>query len=339
MHEEKITYSNTSTVFYFDALLSGLNRLAPPANCFIITDENILLHYEAVLKPWKMIVVPAGEASKSFPVVKSIIKQLMDFGADRDALIIGIGGGVITDLCGFVAAVYKRGVRCAFVPTSILGMADASIGGKNGLNVDAFKNIIGTIHQPEFLLYDFNLLKSLPQKEWVNGFAEIIKHACILDAGLFEFLRENTISDFQNNAQKLSALIRRNALLKAKVVQEDEPENGIRKILNFGHTLAHAIENTYALPHGHAVAIGMAAAADLSARFTGFKEKEKLTQLFRQYDLPCTFPFDPELALQNMLQDKKKRKGKLDYILLETIGKALIKPLAIEEIKPVINSI
>ena len=175
-------------------------------------------------------------------------------------MLVGIGGGVITDLTGYVAAIYMRGLSFGFVPTSILAMVDAAIGGKNGIDVGVYKNIIGTIRQPQFLLYDYSLLKSLPQSEWVNGFAEIVKHACIKDARLFNTLRQNSIRSYQRNSKELGALIKKNVHIKASVVQADEFEKGERRLLNFGHTLGHAIENIYKMPHGHAISIGMVAA-------------------------------------------------------------------------------
>jgi 3-dehydroquinate synthase len=332
MRQEAINYKHSSTLFYFDISFSRLLQFVPVENSFFLTDENIFNLYKKELEGWKTIVIPAGEASKSLSIAETILQQLMDFGAGRDALLIGLGGGVVTDIAGFIAAIYKRGIRSAFVPTSVLGMVDAAIGGKNGLDFMDLKNIIGTIRQPEFLWYDPALLKTLPQEEWVNGFAEIIKHACILDKSLFETLENNSLPDFQNDLEKLSALIEKNALLKAKMVQEDEEETGKRKILNFGHTLAHAIENMQQLPHGHAVAMGMAFAAKLSEHFTGFKKTAQIIDLLKKYGLPVTGEWDKMQALQNMLQDKKMRKGRIDYVLLEDIGKPAVKPLSIAEI-------
>jgi 3-dehydroquinate synthetase len=257
--------------------------------------------------------------------------------AGRDAIIIGIGGGVVTDIAGFVAGIYKRGVRCGFVPTSILAMVDAAIGGKNGLDIGEYKNMMGLIRQPEFLLYDYSLLKSLPREEWINGFAEIIKHACISNIEMFTLLERYNLKDFQEDKELLHTLISRNALLKAGVVQVDEWETGERKKLNFGHTLAHAIENRYQLPHGHAVSIGMAFAANLSELFLGFDQVKRVTDLLAKYGLPVSFPYDKKQALNNMLADKKREQNTISYILLQSIGKAEIHPITIEEIRKILN--
>lgn len=332
LHKE-IMFSSGSTAFCFDTAFELLKELAPAENSFIITDENLMLHYQDLFKPWKVITIPAGEASKSLAVLDDIIRQLIALDAGREATIIGIGGGVITDIAGFVAGIYKRGVRCGFVPTSILGMVDAAIGGKNGLDIGEYKNMIGLVRQPAFLLYDYTLLKTLPHEEWINGFAEIIKHACIQDREMFALLEQHNLKDFKQGKTLLHDLISRNALLKAAAVQEDEWETGERKKLNFGHTLAHAIENTYELPHGHAVSIGMVFAAQLSQEFLGFKEIQRLIDLLEQYKLPVSFSFDKKKALGYMLADKKRVGDTISYILLPEIGKAVIHAFSLEQIR------
>lgn len=333
MQEHTVLYPGAATLFCFDAGFEKLATLAPPENSFIITDENVMMHYQRELKPWRVITVPAGETSKSLETIDDIVRQLIALDAGRDALIIGIGGGVVTDIAGFVAGIYKRGVRCGFVPTTILAMVDAAIGGKNGVDIGEFKNMIGLIRQPEFLVYDYDLLKTLPEEEWVNGWAEIIKHASIRDAEMFALLEQHQLADFQQDKKILHDLILRNALLKAGIVQRDEREQGERKLLNFGHTLAHAIENVYQLPHGHAVSIGMVFAAGLSEQQTGFPDKVRIVNLLQQYGLPVQMDFDKVHALQLMQADKKKVSDLIHYILLEEIGKAIVKPLTMAVIQ------
>lgn len=333
MESHEIKYTGATSTFYFNGSFDELKTLAPIEHTFLITDEHLMMHYQASLKHWPVIVIPPGESSKSLDVLDDIIRQLIALDAGRDALIVGLGGGVVTDIAGFVAGIYKRGVRCALMPTSILAMVDAAIGGKNGLDIGDYKNMMGLIRQPEFLLYDYELLSTLPEEEWVNGFAEIIKHACIQDEDMFAALEQHTLQDYQEDPKLLDALIRRNALLKAGIVQADEWEHGERKCLNFGHTLAHAIENVYQLPHGHAVAIGMVVAAKLSAGLCGFADQGRLVNLLQQYGLPVSFSFDPDRAVQYMRADKKRNGDQVSYVLLEGIGKAIIRPLPISEIK------
>lgn len=332
-------YGSGNTVFYFDSDLSQLGKLMDKAKTFIITDDHLYHFYQKKLKGWNVLRIKAGEAYKQMQTVTELIEQLIQQGADRKSTIVGFGGGVVTDIAGYVASVYMRGVNFGFIPTSILAMVDASIGGKNGVDVGIYKNMVGIIRQPSFLLYDYSLLKTLPKEEWINGFAEIIKHACIKDAPLFKILEQHQLKDFKKDKALLSKLIERNVLIKAKVVQEDELEQGNRKLLNYGHTLGHAIENTYHLPHGHAVAIGMVAAAYLSKAILDFGGSERLVRLIQQYGLPAFKSFDAEDALGKMLSDKKRINNNINFVLLEKIGKAVYKPLSLPEIAPVVAAL
>lgn len=328
-----ITYANTKTLFYLNSSFSLLKDLVAIEKTFIITDENIYPLHEAALKSWKVILIPAGESSKSLKTVEYVIGELLRMEADRDAIIIGVGGGVVTDLSGFVAGIYKRGVRCAFVPTSILAMVDAAIGGKNGIDFGNFKNMIGLIRQPEFLLYDYDFLDTLPRDEWINGFAEIIKHASILDEEMFRFLENNTLSTFQNNLDSLAQLIQDNVEIKSRIVQEDEFESGNRKILNFGHTFGHAIEALYCFPHGKSVAIGMIMAGKISSIFVGFKENQRLVKLLVQYELPVIMEYEKDKVWAFLLQDKKRNSEQMNFILLNKIGESIIKPISLIDLK------
>ncbi len=333
MQQHNTNFGHAVTSFCFNTKLQALSEWAPPDKIFIITDEHIIAHHGHLLHGWKVIVIPAGESSKSLDTLDYIIKQLLKMDAGRDAWIVGVGGGVVTDISGFVAGIYKRGVACGLVPTSILAMVDAAVGGKNGLDAGLYKNMIGLIRQPRFLLYDYSLLLSLPDEEWVNGFAEVIKHAAIGDKEMFILLQENSLKAFREDKDLLDKLIRRNVLFKAAIVQRDEQEKGERKLLNFGHTLGHAIENRYNLPHGHAVSIGMIGACRISERELGFQETDLLAQLLVQYQLPVAFDFDKEEALENMAADKKKADGRISYVLLKQLGNAVTHPMSVNEIK------
>src|SRR5215204_6642812 len=270
MIKKTFRFSNSSVDYYFEGRISHIKQIVGSAKTIFITDENVFAAHEKQLKNRDVIVVKAGEKYKNQPTVDSIIEQLIEMEAERNTVLIGVGGGVVTDLTGYVASVYMRGIAFGFVPTSLLAMVDASIGGKNGIDVGVYKNMVGIIRQPSFLLFDQNFLATLPGKEWRNGFAEIIKHAAIKDAAMFKELEQNDIELYQKRRKDLSVLIQRNALLKTKVVQQDEFEKGDRKLLNFGHTLGHALENQYDLSHGQAISIGMAYASSLSQKMNGF---------------------------------------------------------------------
>jgi 3-dehydroquinate synthase len=272
MRKKSFTFSNSTVEYFFNSDFSHLEKLVSKDQAVIITDDHLFEKHKRKFKGWNTIVLKPGEAYKVQQTVDVIIDQLIAFGADRKTTLIGVGGGVVTDITGYVAGIYMRGIKCGFVPTSILAMVDASIGGKNGIDVGVYKNMVGLIRQPQFLLYDHSFLKSLPKEEWQNGFAEIIKHACIKDAAMFELLQKNTLASFKRDPILLADLIQRNALIKTKVVVNDEFEQGERKLLNYGHTLGHAIENMYELSHGQAISIGMTYAALMSAQIKGFTD-------------------------------------------------------------------
>jgi 3-dehydroquinate synthase len=218
-------------------------------------------------------------------------------------------------------------------------MVDASIGGKNGIDVEVYKNMVGIIRQPSFILHDMLFLKTLPQNEWENGFAEIIKHACIKDAAMFSELEKNTFKKYQGRKKTICELVRRNALLKTKVVQKDEFENGDRRLLNFGHTLGHALENQYELSHGRAISIGMTYAAVISERYTGFKDANKVARLLQLYDLPTFADFDKQKVFSVLKMDKKREKKDINYVLLKKIGKGIVRTIPLTELEQIIQDI
>lgn len=332
MKKSTIHFSTASTHFYFDAAFSDLKNIVDQKQTILITDENVYAFNEKKFKGWRTIIIKSGEAYKNQPSVDSIIQQLIAFEADRKTTLVGIGGGVVTDITGYVAAVYMRGLSFGFIPTTILAMVDASIGGKNGIDVGLYKNMVGVIRQPSFLLYDVAFLKTLPDEEWVNGFAEIIKHACIKDASMFKQLQLHDIAYYQRKKKDLQLLIQRNAKLKAKVVQQDEFEKGDRKLLNYGHTLGHALENLYELSHGQAIAVGMVYAAHLSQEITGFKQVLQVITLLEQYGLPTHGSFELEKAFTILRMDKKREKDSINFILLEKTGRAVVRTLAIPDL-------
>lgn len=332
MQVKKVQFSRQVTEFYFDTAFSKLKEIVPQRTAVLITDEHLAAAHPKIFKGWNTIVLKAGEEYKVQATVDNIIQSLIHLHADRTWTVVGVGGGVVTDITGYVASIFLRGLQFGFVPTTLLAMVDASIGGKNGIDVGVYKNMVGTIHQPRFLLYDVALLKSLPENEWRNGFAEIIKHAAILDAPMFKELEQKKLSFFQKNKPALQKLVQRNAALKAKVVKEDEFEKDKRRLLNFGHTLGHAVEKQYELMHGEAVAVGMVFAAKLSAGMLKFKGQDKLIQLIEQYGLPVNAAYDKQKVFDVMVSDKKREGEQMNFILLEKIGKAVVKKIPLQEI-------
>ena len=333
MVKKTFRFSSSSVDYYFDGGFSLLKDVVKPAEAVLLVDENVYQHFEAKFRKWKTIIIPAGEKYKVQPTVDGIIQQLIQLGADRKTTLVGIGGGVVTDITGYVASVYMRGLRFGFLPTSLLAMVDASIGGKNGIDVGVYKNMVGVIRQPAFLLFDQNFLATLPEKEWRNGFAEIIKHAAIKDVGMFKQLELKDIAFFRKKKKESIELIKRNAVLKSKVVQIDEFEKNERRMLNFGHTLAHAIETPYNLLHGEAVAIGMSFASRLSEKLLGFKDHDRLVKAIEQYSLPTSLNFDKQKAFNVLRSDKKKEADYMNFVLLEKIGKAKIEKIPLNDLQ------
>ncbi len=338
---KRLTYkfSNSSTDYYLAYGISHLKEFVEQKNAVIITDENVFSNHKKRFKNWKVIVLQPGEEQKTQSTVDSIIAQLIMMEADRKTTLIGVGGGVITDVTGYVASIYMRGLKFGFIPTTLLSMVDASIGGKNGVDVGIYKNLVGTIRQPSFILHDLVFLNSLPQSEWINGFAEIIKHACIKDAAMFRELETSSLKKYQNRKILVCELIQRNAILKTKVVQQDEFEKGDRKLLNFGHTLGHALENQYALAHGQAISIGMTYACNISKQITGFKETEKVVSLLEKYGLPTYAKFDRKKVFDVLKMDKKRERKDISYVLLEKIGKGVIKTISLDQLEKIIQEL
>lgn len=339
MQTKTYQFSSSTVKYYFDADFSNPGKWIDKERTVLITDEHIFSSHTAKFKGWNTIVLKPGEEYKIQATVNAAIEQLIEFKADRKTTLLGVGGGVVTDLTGFIAATYMRGLRCGFAPTSILAMVDAAIGGKNGIDVGVYKNLVGTIRQPDFLLFDYGFLRSLPKSEWTNGFAEIIKHSCIKDAAMFRELEKRKISYYQKDKQALSKLIARNAAIKSTVVQKDEFEKGDRRLLNFGHTLGHAIENMYELSHGQAISIGMTVACSLSAYLAGFKETEKVIKVLDSYGLPTYADFDMQQAFNVLKMDKKKENTTMNYVLLEKIGKGIVKAIPMDELEQLLYRI
>lgn len=337
MHSKKTHQFNIKKVIY--QYNQPFEKHIDKTNTIVLTDNSVYNYHAARFKKYKVIIVNAGEENKNQATVDYIIKEMIKLEADRSTTLVGIGGGVITDIAGYVASVYMRGIKCVLVPTTVLGMVDAAIGGKNGIDVGSYKNMVGTIKQPHQLIFDLRFLKTLPQKEWINGFAEIIKHACIKNKALFQELEKNNLRFYQKSPSHLMELIYANVELKTKVVKKDEFEKNERMLLNFGHTLGHAIENNYQLPHGFAVAIGMAYACRISEIRNGFKQSQQVMDLIEKYHLPVKFEFDWKNAFDAILKDKKKIKNNINYILLSSIGKAKIESIEKEELKQLMQQL
>lgn len=334
-------FQHSNTKYYLGESLLQLGNYADPARSVLVLDENVDKHHGHKLQGWKKLVIPDGEENKSADVLEQIINGLIELEADRKTMLIGIGGGMTTDLTGYASSIYMRGMPVGFVPTTLLAQVDASIGGKNGINHGKHKNLLGTIRQPEFILFDYSLPLTMPDDEWHNGFAEIIKYACIMDATLFTYLEENREKAMQRDVAILEYLVERSVELKTKVVLEDEFENGSRRWLNFGHTLGHAVEKLENIAHGKAVAIGMVAAAKISEKLKGLpvEQTNRLIRLINDYQLPVTLTSNKEEVYNIFKMDKKREGDAIHFVLLEEIGKAITQAVPISELKQLLDEL
>jgi 3-dehydroquinate synthase len=302
----------------------------------IITDRNVRKHHGGKFPDgWDVVETGTGEESKTLAAVEKLYDRFLALELDRTSFVIGIGGGIVTDVAGYAASTYNRGMPSGFVPTTLLGQVDAAIGGKNGVNFRGYKNIVGTIRQPEFVLCDMDLLKTLPQAEVRNGLAEVVKHAAIGDAALFSWLEQNAAQVMRLDKGALEKAVYDSISVKAKAVSADELEHGERMKLNFGHTLGHAIESTQKLPHGEAVSIGMVAAAEMSvSRGTlGKKDLERLEALLKAFGLPTRIRGNKAAILDAIGKDKKRRNGAVYMALLDGIGSAKASQILMDELE------
>ncbi len=307
--------------------------------CAVITDQNVgPRHAPAVLRSLAtagfeplLITVPAGEAAKSLQTVQSCYDQLSAHRLERKSFIVAVGGGVVGDLAGFVAATYLRGVDFVQVPTTLLAQVDSSVGGKVGVNLRAGKNLVGAFHQPRLVLCDLETLRTLPRREFRAGLAEVIKYGIICDAALFRQLERDLPKLLRLDARLLAAVVARCCQIKARVVGQDETETGLRAILNFGHTIGHAIENISGYGkflHGEAISIGQVAAAKLSAALSGLPaaDAKRIEHLFTRAGLPVKIKLSVVQRgklLAAMKLDKKVSGGEITFVLARKIGRVV----------------
>jgi 3-dehydroquinate synthase len=324
-------------------------QVLKPGKCALVTDSNVVAFYaDAVERSLShagftvtRIVVPAGEESKAMPRAEEICDKMIEAGLDRGSSVVALGGGVVGDLAGFAAGIFYRGIPCVQIPTTVVAQVDSAIGGKTGVNSRMGKNLIGAFHQPAIVIADPSTLKTLPKREFNEGFAEIIKHASIADPDMLKDLADFHSSD-------LPSLIARNVKIKARVVVGDEFEqSGLRALLNFGHTIGHAIENTAGYGrylHGEAISLGLAAALYLSEKKAGLAPESSALVLkaLKEFDLPTLLPEDlaTEALMQALSRDKKFEGGAIRFVLVPELGQAFVsKDVTSDDLREAIEKI
>ncbi len=332
----EIKHNDQISNIFVEKSLERLGSLLPSSNIIVLIDENVNRLYGNLFSQFKLISIRSGEPEKTLDTVAGIYGQLIELEADRHTFILGVGGGIVCDMAGFIASTYMRGLRFGFIPTTLMAQADASIGGKNGVNFHRFKNMIGTINQPEFVLADVRFLSTLPLRELNAGFAEIIKYGLISDKSILDDFDLNINQYLKVDTDELAKLIFKCASIKANIVNMDAREQGLRKILNFGHTIGHAIERISSdHNHGEGVSMGMVAAMKISQvkGDISIAETDRVCSLLLKLYLPVSigrqlFPG----IIESLRADKKRNQQFIDYIILKRLGTAEIIQMTFAEL-------
>jgi 3-dehydroquinate synthetase len=333
--------------------ISELEALIPSNKKIFVIIDNKLKHYYKLFSNYSIIKVETSEKNKTLSTIESIMNKLLDLKGDRNSFLLGVGGGITTDICGFAASIYKRGVSFGFVPTTLLAQCDASIGGKNGVNFNYYKNIIGTINQPSFVYINPVFLNTLPQSEIINGSAEIIKTFILFDPIYYKkcvlyFSQKSDKNYINNNDSDLLDIVRKCALYKQSIIEKDPFEKGERRLLNLGHTFAHAIEkcitssNTKCttISHGEAVSIGIIYAARIAEKLSIAKEglSGELVSDLLSMGLPVNineYNLTEQQLFNAIINDKKVDGDKIHFILPLNIGNVIDKEIKLDELEEI----
>ena len=333
---EKITINTpgSRSVILVGEQWDSVTGWLPKDGVVIITDHTVRELYGDKFPDFPVFSFWPGEGSKRLAVIEHLANQLLEAGVDRNGFLLAIGGGVVCDMAGFLASIYMRGIRCGYISTTLLAQVDASTGGKNGVNLGATKNMIGTIRQPEFVICDPSMLESLSEEDYLSGLAELIKTAIIGDFELFEQIETGFGEIMARNSGLLCDLIAKSVRFKGSVVSADEMEIGLRRILNFGHTYGHAIELQKKLKHGFAVAAGMelATAFSLERKYIDHRESERIIGLLKRFKIIDEHDLTDDQLEKIVVHDKKKTGRDINFVFTHGIGKAEVEKIPVIEV-------
>ena len=326
--------------------LPMLRELADPATCLVVSDSKAREALGSSLAGYRVLEIGEGESAKSLATIEAVYRALLEAEADRGWTLVGAGGGVVCDIAGFAAATYMRGIGCGFVPTTLLAQLDASVGGKNGVNVGGYKNIAGVFRQPDFVLCDPAPLSRLGERDFHAGFSEAVKHAVIASESYFAYLEKEHESALARDRATLANIVRQSVEIKASVVAGDERESGPRAKLNLGHTVGHGLEAILGLRHGEAVSIGMRAACDFSADLGVMSEADaaRVAMLLGRLGLPTELDgVAPTGSAQRVIdairRDKKRDGDTIKFALPERIGSVRVERVGIERISRLVEGL
>ena len=319
---------------YIGSASELLPEILPQKRIVVISDTTIAHLHAPLLASYETILIGTSEKIKTLQTIETIYRRFIELGVDRSTFVLAIGGGIVTDIAGFAASTYMRGLQFGFVSTTLLGQVDASVGGKNGVNIDGYKNMAGCFNQPAFVICDPSLLSTLPEREFRAGLAEVIKTAIIADADLFAQLESTTFDQLRQNTDQLSDIIAASIRIKADIVTHDERETGERRKLNLGHTLAHAIEKSSdQMIHGEAVAVGTVLISEVAVKLGTLSVTDygRIVSLHKQMGFVTESPVSISRLLQEVGKDKKNKEGMLRIVLPAGIGDCEIMPISPEE--------
>lgn len=335
MVEVKVSGTQANSSVFIGESIQNIGKYLPSTSIFVITDLKVNQLYGNYFNSYPTFNIGQGEEHKSLKTVEQIYRWLLENNADRGSFILAVGGGLVCDVAGFVASTFMRGIRFGFVSTTLLSQVDASVGGKNGVNLDGYKNIIGTFSQPEFVICDPEMLKTLDERDYISGLAEVVKHTLIADELMLSYIDLNFEKLLDRDPETINRVVENSVNIKAAVVSRDEREKGERRKLNLGHTWGHAVEKVTHLPHGESVSIGLMFAAKLS-ELRGLltpTEVEQLKNILNKLKLPTKAEFDKPEVFKHMLKDKKKEKSLIYFVLLNGLGKVVVEPITTKELE------
>lgn len=323
-----LAYSESSGAIRFGDAENLLRDIVRGRSFVFVTDEHVAACHSALFGDSEPLIAGCGEESKTMSAVEALWRGFMERGMDRTSLVVAVGGGIVTDIAGFAAATYMRGIEFGFVPSTLLAQVDASVGGKNGVNVDGYKNMVGTFTSPNFVIVDVSLLATLPEREFRAGIAEALKSGIIADEELFAILESHSVEELLLDKVLLEDVVRRALKVKMDIVSRDERESGERRLLNLGHTLAHAIEKCEPhMNHGEAVAVGVAAAARASVRLgmLGEADCRRISAALESLGFDLALPCDIGHLAAAAAKDKKGAGDKLFLVLPQAIGRCAVR--------------
>jgi len=327
------TNKHSDTTIYLDTGYELYKELTANRRFALISCKNIVEAFPEIKETENLIIIDDKESRKNLATIEEIVSQLLQFGIDRHSYIIGIGGGIVCDITGFVSHIFMRGVRFGLVPTTLLAMTDAAIGGKNGVNFNENKNMIGSFDNPDFIIADSNFVQTLPENQYLSGLGEIIKYALIGNSQILNLLQNDTNKVLKRDMQTVNSLVEESILTKTRIVENDPLDTSIRHILNFGHTIGHSIEIQEKIPHGIAVVKGMNAAVDISQKLglLNSDAASKIKNMLTGFGYDITYNLS-EKHIEILCHDKKKDKSNIKFVLLEGIGKPVVKEMPIKQI-------